>query len=257
MKLYGILVIYNKSLNDACAYRQLKQEDIRLVVCDNSTKENENADIARKDNVTYLTMNGNQGLSRAYNRAIDFITDTWKPQDEDLLCLFDDDTLIPVEYFRKLKEQKGKILLPVVRDTVGIMSPVLLKNNIVKRFSSREEALRAEPRYLSGINSAMAVRMDIFRNYRYNEEMFLDYIDHKFIMDMRKQNNYPQVVDVDIRQHFSAVEDNRESAVKRFAMQKKDLRIFYGSDRMRYRYVVVKKHIKLALKYRDIRMLFH
>lgn len=257
MKLYGILVLYNKSLDEACAYQQLRDEDIQLIVCDNSTKENKNAGTAKKDCVIYLPMNGNQGLSRAYNRAIDYIIQNLSPQDEDLICFFDDDTMIPAEYFDKIKEQRGKILLPLVFDSRGIMSPVILKNGIVKRIRNKEEALKSEGKYLSGINSAMAVRMEIFKNYRYNEQMFLDYIDHMFIMDMREKKIYPDVFDVQIEQHFSAVEDDKETARKRFFMQKKDLRIFYGSNRKKYWYVVAKKHIKLMIKYRDLTMLFH
>lgn len=257
MKLYGILVIYNKSLQKSCAYGQLRDEDIQLIVCDNSTEENENARTAETDHVTYLHMNGNQGLSKAYNRAIDYIAETFQPQNEDLICIFDDDTMIPPEYFYKIKEEKGKILLPVVRDSKGIMSPVILKDGIAKRFQNKEDALKAERKFLSGINSGMAVRMEIFKKYRYNDEMFLDYIDHMFIMDMRKQKIYPQVFDVEMEQHFSAAEDDKETARKRFAMQKKDLRVFYGSDRRKYWYVVIKKHIKLVIKYRDLTMLFH
>lgn len=257
MKFYVILVIYNKSLKESCAYEQLKKKDIRLIVCDNSTEENVNAMTAERDCVTYISMEGNQGLSKAYNRAIDYIWETFRPQNEDFICFFDDDTVIPAEYFYKIKKQRGKILLPVVRDLNGIMSPVILKDGIAKRFQSKEKALKTESEILSGINSGMAVRMEIYKNYRYNEQMFLDYIDHMFIMDMRKQKIYPQVFDMEIEQHFSAAEDDKETARKRFAMQKKDLRIFYGSDSKKYWYVVIKKHIKLAIKYKDLTMLFH
>lgn len=257
MKIYGILIIYNKSLNESCAYMKLRNEQIYLIVCDNSTVKNENARIAEADHVAYFNMNGNQGLSKAYNRAVNYITEVLKPEDEDLVCFFDDDTQIPEEYFQRLKDHDGKILLPVVKDSKGIMSPVILKDRIVKRLQSKEQALNFPRKSLSGINSGMAVRMEIFKNYRYNEEMFLDYIDHMFIMDMRKLKIFPQVVDVEMEQHFSAVEDDKEAAGKRFDIQKKDLRIFYGGSKIQYWYVVVKKHIKLAVKYRDLTMIFH
>ena len=89
----------------------------------------------------------------------------------------------------------------------------------------------------------------------YDEEMFLDYIDHKFIMDMRKQGIYPQSMNTCIYQNFSALENDKASEAMRFAIQKKDLRIFYRKHILLYYYVVIKKHIKLFIKYKDFSML--
>ncbi|MCM1466645.1 MAG: glycosyltransferase [Alistipes sp.] len=256
MKIYGIMVIYNKSLKKAAAYESLIQSGIPLVICDNSTKESDNRELAEQNGSIYISMNGNQGLSKAYNRAISYIRDKLGPGKEDYVCFFDDDTIIPDEYFDRLKEQDGGIVLPIVKDRAGIMSPVRLNNKIVTRFPDKNAVFHAKRECLSGINSGMAVRMEIFGEFRYNEEMFLDYIDHMFIMEMRKQKIYPQVCDVELEQNFSALEDNKETAARRFALQKKDLRIFYGNAKAGYWFVVCKKHIKLAVKYRDLRMLF-
>lgn len=255
MKIYGIMVIYNQSLNEACAFGQLAQSGITLIICDNSTDEVNNEQTAEQNGAVYLSMHGNQGLSKAYNRAVAYIFEMFQPQDEDWICFFDDDTFIPAEYFYRLKEQSGDIILPVVTDKKGIMSPVKLRKKIVTRFKNKEAAIAANRAYLSGINSGMAVRMKIFRDFRYNEQMFLDYIDHMFIMEMRRQNRYPHIMDVELTQKFSAVEDDKETARRRFAMQKKDLRIFYGSAKTAYWYVVFKKHLKLAVQYRDLGML--
>lgn len=255
MRIYGVLVLYNRFLNEVRVFEQLINSGIALIVCDNSTDETNNEETAKQNGAVYLSMHGNRGLSKAYNRAVAYILETFQPQDEDLVCFFDDDTLIPTEYFHRLSEQNGDILLPVVSDANGIMSPVKLRNKIVTRFKNKEAALAAKRTCLSGINSGMAVRMKIFRDFRYNEQMFLDYIDHMFIMEMRRQNRYPHVMDVELTQRFSAVEDDKETARRRFAMQKKDLRIFYGSAKLKYWYVVFKKHLKLAVKYRDLGML--
>lgn len=256
INIYGIMVIYNKALEESDAYKCLKDSDIRLVVCDNSTLDAGNMAIADSNSVDYIFMGGNIGLSRAYNRGLDYIFEKYNPNDGDLICVFDDDTMIPKDYFECIKGATGEILLPIVLDGVGIMSPVLMKKDVTRRISSRQEALCIRPEYLSGINSAMAVRASIYRDYRYNEEMFLDYIDHMFIMNMRDKGIYPKVLDIDIRQQFSAIDDSREAAAARFALQKKDLRIFYKNNYAMYLYVVIKKHIKLVKKYRDIKMLF-
>ena len=95
MKIYGIMVIYNKSLNESRSYDRLAKSNVQLIICDNSTVENNNMETAAQNGSIYLSMNGNQGLSKAYNRAVDYIWEMLKPQDEDWVCFFDDDTVIP------------------------------------------------------------------------------------------------------------------------------------------------------------------
>lgn len=255
VKMYGIMVVYNKCLNESLTYQCLKGQDVELVICDNSTGDYGNKDIAAIENVTYLSMEGNKGLSYAYNRALEYIFEKFRPDDADRICLFDDDTRVPEEYFNVLKSAQGEINLPIVKDALGIMSPVKMKGRIAGRFSSVEEVINSDGSCISGINSAMSVRAKVFRNYRYNEEMFLDYIDHMFIMDMRHKNIYPKVLSIEINQNFSAMEDSKVSEIRRFRIQKKDLRIFYKKNPILYYYIVIKKHIKLVKKYKDIRML--
>ena len=72
--LYAILVIYNKSVLDSTTYLFCKEHKyIQLIVCDNSTIDNENKMIVEKDGYHYISMHGNKGLSKAYNMAIDGI----------------------------------------------------------------------------------------------------------------------------------------------------------------------------------------
>lgn len=256
IKVYGIMVIYNKCLKDSAAYTCLKEQDVELVICDNSTKDYGNADIAERDGRSYISMGSNQGLSRAYNKALDYIFSNYEPDSQDVICLFDDDTKIPTEYFQAVKEETAQIMLPIVKDSIGIMSPVSMKKRIATRFASQEEAVGAEEKILSGINSAMAIRVEIFEKFRYNEEMFLDYIDHQFIMDMRERGIYPKVIQVEVVQDFSALNDSKEAARARFRIQKKDLRIFYRKNPILYYYITLKKHLRLVIKYKDIKMMF-
>lgn len=256
IKVYGIMVIYNKCLKDSKAYACLKEQDVELIICDNSTKDYGNSSVANEDGKTYISMGTNLGLSRAYNRALDYIFANYEPQGWDIICIFDDDTKIPSGYFEAIREHTGKILLPIVKDSVGIMSPVCMKKRTAVRFSSKEAASSAHGKILSGINSAMAIRVEIFEKFRYNEEMFLDYIDHQFIMDMRAQGIYPKVIPVEVIQDFSAQSDSKEAARARFRIQKKDLRIFYKKNPILYYYITIKKHLRLVIKYKDIKMMF-
>ncbi|MDE6023839.1 MAG: hypothetical protein K2G45_00100 [Lachnospiraceae bacterium] len=254
MLIYGIIVLYNK-IFEKTSYEALMENGVTLIVCDNSTKDMGNGKKVADAGAYYISMGGNKGLACAYNRAIDMIRDELSPDKHDYVCLFDDDTEIPVNYPDEIKLRHEPILLPIVNDGIGLMSPCLMKDKIVKRFGSVKEALRADERQITGINSCMAVRWDCYDNYRYDENMFLDYIDHAFIFEMRKRGIYPTVLNYKIKQHFSAVEDTKKRAAKRFAKQKADLKIFYGDRKLVYYYIIMRKHIKLALKYRDIRFL--
>ena len=52
--LYAILVIYNKSVLDSTTYLFCKEHKyIQLIVCDNSTIDNENKMIVEKDGYQY------------------------------------------------------------------------------------------------------------------------------------------------------------------------------------------------------------
>lgn len=263
MKIYGIVVIYNHFLKDSVTIQSLATQDIELVVCDNSDANlqyiDENATFAKEHSMQYLSMNGNQGLSYAYNRGVEFLLEVKHMMPSDWVVLLDDDTTLPENYVEQIilnSQADDKILLPIVLDGIGIMSPVYMPGRVARRLESKEAIRDCDVKKLSGINSAMVIRAEIFQKYRYNEEMFLDYIDHMFIMDMRRWKIYPRVLDVSIRQHFSAVIDSKEAARKRFRLQKKDLRIFYRKQPIQYAFVVFKKHLKLVIKYKDITMLF-
>ncbi len=256
VNIYAIMVIYNKKLNESRTYECLKRQDIKIIVCDNSTSDYGNEAVALADGVGYVNMEGNKGLACAYNEGLDYIWDMYDTTETDYTCLFDDDTYVPDEYFELVRKSTEDILLPIVTDGKSIMSPVLMKKDIVKRIKSRKKLFNTDSKLLSGINSGMAVHSKVLEYYVYYKTMFLDYIDHIFIKHMRECDRYPKVLDVELVQSFSAVDDDKESAVARFAMQKKDLKIFYEDNKAGYNYVVVKKHIKLALKYRDVRLLF-
>ena len=254
--IYAIMVIYNKKLGKSRTYECLKGQGIKIVVCDNSTGDYDNEAAAKLDGVGYVSMEGNKGLACAYNEGLDFIHREYTVTDRDYVCLFDDDTYVPDEYFDLVRQSSEDILLPVVTDGRSIMSPVLMKKDIVKRIESKAKIFETDSRLLSGINSGMAVCAGVFEKYRYRREMFLDYIDHIFIRHMRECEKYPKVLDVELVQRFSAIDDDKKAAVARFVIQKKDLKIFYKDNKAGYYYVVIRKHIKLALKYKDLRLLF-
>lgn len=263
MNIYALMVIYNKPLDDSATYQFLrKTKDINIIVCDNSTKDMDNEKTAHADNAEYIAMPDNGGLAKAYNAGIKKIFENGG-EDGDYVCLFDDDSIPEDKFFDILKEtifrDAADIYLPVVEDDAGIMSPCILNKLYCKRIKNQAQLLKVPRTRLTGINSGMTVRLGLYRNFSYNERYFMDYIDHDFILKMRRRKIYPKLMDAHIRQNFSAFTDSAKGAVQRFARQRKDLKIFYGTERFgkaAYCYVVCKKRLKLALKYKSFKMLF-
>ncbi|WP_347046798.1 glycosyltransferase family 2 protein [Blautia obeum] len=67
-----------------------------MLVVDNSTSDFGNKAYCSKKNIDYISMDGNKGLSKAYNAAVDAC------KEKDAIILFDDDTEVTEEYFEKL-----------------------------------------------------------------------------------------------------------------------------------------------------------
>lgn len=261
LNLFGIIVVYNKNVNESVTYQCLKkQKNLKIVVCDNSTKDYKNRGIVEAEGYTYIDMNGNAGLSKAYNEALDYIASV-NPEMKGYISLFDDDTFIPDNYFTKLKQEirdkRSDIFLPIVKDEIGILSPSVMKKYYCHRAPKDVWSIKTEE--VCGINSGMAIRLKLFKKYRYNERIFLDYVDHNFIRDMRKRKCKVSIMDVEIRQTFSSNIDSKEKSMIRFQIFKKDINEFYRKgigNRFFFYYVITRRKMQLTRKFRDPRIMF-
>lgn len=174
--IYAVLVDYNKPLEESPSYQALRrQKDIVTIVCDNSTQVELDQNLVQKDGNVYLSMHGNRGLSKAYNRALDHIEEE-DPVLEGFVMLFDDDTDIPDSYFdcvrQMIKKNDADIFLPLVADQdpkLGYLSPSIMKDVYIHR---TKEPFKLKEKELCGINSGMLIRLSLFENYRYNEDLF-------------------------------------------------------------------------------------
>lgn len=259
--LFGIIVIYNKNVSNSLTYQCLKKQDnLQIIVCDNSTKDFDNKKFVENDGFYYVNMHENAGLSKAYNAALDVISSI----NEDMkgyVSLFDDDTFIPDIYFLKLRSEirtkKSDIFLPIVKDEVGILSPSVMKKYYCHRAPENIWSVKQDE--LCGINSGMAIRLKIFKKYRYNENIFLDYVDHNFLRDMRKRHRRVSIMDVEIQQTFSSNVRDKEKELIRFKIFKKDINEFYRKgfwNQFFFYYVITRRKMQLTRKYRDPRIMF-
>lgn len=254
--IYCLIVLYNKSINDSITFKSLKDIDnLNIIICDNSTKNFDNAKYVKDYNCIYFNMNGNKGLSKAYNIAIDFLKEK-----SGILCLFDDDTDIPKDYFdvllNKLKSSDADIFLPIVYDSVGILSPCKMNDLKVERINKIEEL---NSRNITGINSGMAIDLNVFKEYRYNEKFFLDYIDHDFLRSMKQKNKKIDILETKINQNFSgSTNPSVESSLHRFKIYKKDFKYFYNSNLRSKVFAdlsILKRMIYLTMKFKTLKFL--
>ena len=63
----------------------------------------------------------------------------------------------------------------------------------------------------------MIINAHVFDHYRYNENIFLDYIDHDFMREMHKQNRKVEIMEDNVLdQDFSMETNSLKSSYNRF-----------------------------------------
>ena len=257
MKVSVLIVVYNESISSISCIDTVASSSLvsQIIVCDNSTTPNTNTALARDFGIDYISMGGNAGLSRAYNAGVQSCTG-------DVLCLLDDDSLICDAYFEELESRwsnagEWDVLLPLVTSGDEILSPSQFDGFRTHAFRSRE-AIAVSPR-LTGINSGMAVKKKVFEKVSYDESLFLDLIDHQFLLDVRRAGfkvNFDNKMRIE--QTFSFSTDDSNSALSRLGLYSHDARVFYSRtipQRFYCELMLLGRRMKQCARYGDMRFL--
>ena len=257
--LYALVVIYNMSCLDSqtCqALSGLESENLHIIIYDNSLIDYGNRDSCRKMGWTYLGGAGNEGISKAYNRCVEYLL---KEGAQGHVCFFDQDSSPDEAYFLALDREISTfgqgIYAPFLYSANRLMSPCLLSENHRTELLKDESAvLSAERNRLGAVNSCMAVSLELFREYRYDEKIFLDGVDHCFLLDMRRRGHYLRVIPCRCEHGFSGDEKPPlESAAVRFGIYARDYRYIFRDNRKNYVYLVGKRMLSLTASYRSLR----
>ena len=252
----AIVVIYNKRCEESltcCALSNMN--DIKVLIYDNSTSDFFNEQYCKAKGWTYLGGMGNIGISKAYNTCINHLS---KENFDGMVCLFDDDTNIDENYFCYLREAVkasfNKIFVPLIYSANELLSPCILKKgHKVERFCNGQAAIEYAGNDISAINSCMAINMTVFKNYRYDENIFLDGVDHHFVTDMRAQGENITVFEYRCNHNFSGVEHpSKKAAINRFKIYAKDYRYILKNDKLSYFKLVGKRALSLCFKYKTL-----
>ena len=260
-----VIVNYNQLLKNSSIFQKnMECNKEHILVVDNSTKveiQKQNLEYCReKRNVTYLSHEKNLGISKAYNVAIKEIRKT----DCQYLLLLDADTDIASEYIEKLQgllERKEiDLILPIIKTKKGaIMSPC--KQGKCGFFKHYNDIAQIDVNHqLSAINSGMCISRNIWESYQYDEQLFLDYVDHQFMKDFFKRSNKMHIMkDIVLVQDFSAETDDLRKAKFRYSIQMKDIRYFLRKNKYPCYCIWIhmwRRKLRLFIKNKKLEVLF-
>jgi GT2 family glycosyltransferase len=263
--IFALVVVYNKTCGDSEACRMLLRADppVRAVVFDNSERDFGNREWCDTRGWAYLGGGGNVGLPKAYNIAVSHCLGI---DPEGVLCVFDDDGRVSDAFFGVLRtallsNEHADILIPILRNDGRILSPCLLrKDGSSGRFRSEEKLRAYRGKHLTAVNNALAVRLRVFRDFRYDERLFLDMVDHSFFREMNRRGRSYIILEGTEGHSISSHEHpSREAAVRRFEIFLRDVRVFLENQAAPRAFAVLRRTARLTVEYRSvvfIRMLF-
>ena len=237
----------------------------RIVFCDNSTDAKiksfnaSSVENLKNDRFFYLDMHGNKGLSKAYNSTIANLS----LSENDFVVIFDQDTVIPqnmqLQYENFMSENKdADIICPVVLDSVGVMSPSVIKGTKFSHIPSISEINGKNISAYSFINSGMCIKRSVFDKIEYDENMFLDFVDHDFILSAKKNGVKIKICkNVVLNQNFSGVTKNTYNQdFSRFCIYMKDAKVFYKKWFCKNsKLILLPRAIKLSLIHKNLSFL--
>ncbi len=238
VKFYAVVVMYNSVITQSRScinIQKINNHDITMIIVDNSTIENDNKSLSSERNWMYISMNGNTGLSKAYNKVLDSISDN-----DGVIIWLDDDTDVTQEYFDKLEQEVNNrpecsIFAPMIQGQDGkFWSPNearFLKN---KQIKDRTQSINENK--FNAINSCTAVRLEVYKDYRYDERLFLDQVDHNFFEDQRNLHRKFCKLDVIIHHNFSTRSKmkNIDAVKTRYSIMIPDFLRYCSKSKSRY-----------------------
>lgn len=250
-----VAVLYREQLTDSKAYQTLLRDAPHVYIHDNSPEEADPKNLP--EDWIYRSDTSNPGLSAAYNAAAGYAAENgfrW-------LLLTDHDTTYPVGAFQRMEELTKRwpdeaILIPKVKIPDGrYLSPVPLRGFFTRLERAPLDG-EVELKETAIINSGMLVNVEAFnKSGGYNEKVFLDFSDFQFIERLSSVAKKGRVIDEELLQDFSGVEDNRERALKRFEMFCRSLK-GYEKRNLRTRLallaVVMKRSLSLSIRVHNL-----
>lgn len=215
----AFVVLYNVTVQDSKTCEALEEvvgHPIDVLIIDNSTKPYGNEAACEELGWHYLSMHGNAGLSKAYNAGLDLLK---RHGYSGVIILLDDDSNITQAYFDELERDVRNhpdvdIFCPPIRAQDGkFYSPN--SYGLIKSHQMHRATDDVPQKHFNAINSCTAIRSYVFDDYRYDERLFLDQIDHKFFEDQRRLGRKFMKMGTVINHEFSLQEVKDVQSIER------------------------------------------
>ena len=258
-KIYAIIVIYNSMCSESKTIRQIinNKFEIQIVVVDNSTIETKNEKYCKNNGIIYISMNGNKGLSKAYNKGLELI------KNEDCyIMLLDQDTIIPNSYFENvinlLSEVNNKfdLIVPIIYCNNKIISPTYGNKFKRKLLNSINEINLVNEKNIYAINSCLIINNKLFNDFSYNENLFLDFIDNDFFDFVHRKKIEIKIIETGIDQNlFILTNNNYDKFLVRYKNIISDAKKYYSNSIIEKLFLIFKLFfwgIKYAKKYKKL-----
>jgi len=215
ISLLVIVVLYKNEINSAETIKSLIQckdyfnHNLRIAVWDNSpqAQNEEKVQLLEKqfENFYYYHTGKNLSLAKVYNRLIkeheNFV---------DFVNIWDQDSTFSIDFYEKfelaIQENSICLYLPKVYQEKQLVSPGLFK---VYRgqYLSRISTGINKSEGIIGIGSGIIVKVDVFNDILFDEDLQLYGIDTCFFMDYWKRYEHLYVMDYDLKHRMSAFEE--------------------------------------------------
>ncbi|MEI8198940.1 MAG: glycosyltransferase [Eubacteriales bacterium] len=216
-----VVVIYNKNCLESVSFSKIMADRAaRVILVDNSTDpdmQSGNSKECLRLGCEYCSMGGNKGLAAAYNAAAGRIGSRI-----DYLMILDDDTVIPQDVISVLQQSiamhpSASVFVPYVFDQAALLSPSRRWSSLFFRLKKRPEAFT---RMMSAINSGLVIRLDPENRAKplFDDKMFLDCIDHDFILRRIRQGDSIELYPAEFRQNFFDRAAQKQAALIRFGI---------------------------------------
>lgn len=229
--IISVIVVYNALINQKNIDKCIKYNVIPFIF-DNSTNEDirsKNTLFCSNNNLNYLTLGKNVGLSIAYNTVIKKHLKT----NDDWLLILDQDTEINDTFFERInslvEEKKFLSYFSVFKLRENKYCPKIIYNPYKFKVSDALNEPKEVEGHLLGINSCSLINKTIFDKVGlFNESLFLDYIDLDFCLRLATHDIKSKAINENLTQHFFNKEKTTLDKVKhRLSIQKKDAKEYY------------------------------
>jgi len=236
-----VVVIFNRRCSESVSFvKMLQISPTVLLLIDNSTEAEiieYNRQYCLQQNCGYYSMGSNAGLSKAYNTGVRLIGDR-----TEYLMLLDDDTVVPDDVIRKLgvsvqETPDADVFIPFITDQNSLLSPNRRVSSLFFRLRKRPDVFSSQ---MSAINSGLVIRLRPGESQGpyFDEEQFLDCIDHLFVFQQLARGAKFQLYAAEFQQTFfdgmtvnqkdrKEQNDQKEKTCTRFRQFVKDYRYFY------------------------------